>query len=211
MCVEPKRQHLPKQRKVVIMSKHPTGLSNNGNTCYLNGILQALLSVSTCWISFSKYLHRDMPSMVRTFIGTLSQMKKQNDGRKTSRKGGKGVDTMPLLRDLQKTKASSGDKDFRWKRQNDAGEVLIVLIEELEKAFGPWAAISTCPRRLNCCDECHQTTTEEDLVHPFLILKPMHYLSESLEFLMRKRREKIVQECHNCDSIQTFTQQSRLN
>ena len=67
------------------------------------------------------------------------------------------VETEPLLVQLQATKRKSGDRQFSWDKQNDVAEVLMVLVQAIEKVFGPWSVVSAFPRGIISCKKCGET------------------------------------------------------
>ena len=101
------------QLRVATTDLKPLGLRNEGNTCYLNGLMQALLVVPTLWLPSVPRLHPGTSLIVRKFLETLISMDRVNRAKKASRgMSGVEVETKPLLQELQRVKAAAGDRLF---------------------------------------------------------------------------------------------------
>ena len=202
------------QRNVVVKSQYPKGLDSiNNSTCYINSLLQALLCVPSCWTPYVEHIP-SMPSLIKNFIGTLLAMKSANEGKspiktkKSPTQKSLLVETEPLLVQLQATKRKSGDRQFSWDKQNDVAEVLMVLVQAIEKVFGPWSMVSACPREIMSCKKCGETKTEE-VNSSYLLLKPKESLADSLRQLLAEQSQ--TWKCPGCGKDTLVAQQMVLD
>ena len=198
--VAPFVQVVSDQLKVATGLK-PQGLANEGNTCYLNGLMQALLAVPTLWLPSVPRLHLETGTspIVRKLLETLVSMDRVNRGM-----SGVQVDTKPLLQELQRVKAAAGDRLFRWRSQNDAAEVLSTFVDELRKSFGRWEVVETDPHEHLSCRSCNASTAVEAGVQPYLILEPKEQLDESLKDFTWINSEG--RSCTSCRSTEVRVQ-----
>ena len=130
-------------------------------------------------------------------------MKQVNEGRRITvgTRDHVGVDTEVLLRKIQKAKSDAGDKQFRWKKQNDPAEVLGTLIEGIQQVLPNW---KVCPIGLRSYDTCGNCSSERRAgreSEPYLLLNPKSNLDGSLEdFMAPKPLNNRI--CVACDSSQ---------
>jgi ubiquitin C-terminal hydrolase len=104
---------------------HPRGLPNHGHTCYLNAILQAVLSP----ISFVVYLHRLRHVPVCECLFYLA-LYIHYDGEKQGTRGNRRRRNVPyLLKTIMKYVQKSGQFHFQLNEQHDAQELLHALMD----------------------------------------------------------------------------------
>ena len=108
---------------------------------------------------------------------------------------------MPLLVELEKSRRTAGDKGFRWKAQNDAAELLSVLISESEKAVGPWSSLSAFPREITTCMSCKEDQIT-DSNSALIIIKPLKTMDLSMASITVKSVEVPPPEEFNCPNCE---------
>jgi len=117
------------------------------------------------------------------------------------------ANTTPLLNCLQRAFRESRARNFNSFDQNDASEVLMKIIQEIEGVFGPWKALS--PKVSNCktCSLCSASFKSEAYLIPILSPKPS--LQESLfEFLgLKNFAFNSTWFCPNCGPSQDYNEE----
>ena len=185
----------PVQRRVTCKEQRPLGLQNKGATCYLNGLLQALLVVPAFWQPFAELTLDKQFSMVKKLLDTLTSMERVNK----AVKGGAKVETRSLLEELQVTKRNSGDKNFKWNAQHDPAEILGIIVRNLQDALD-WDEIDLKPHTHFTCKNCKKVSYSpaQDQPEPFLILNPEIEMQKCINAYRYKRY--VGRQCPHCES-----------
>ena len=96
------------------------GILNKGNTCYVSAILQALSSLPKVWSSLTSF-GANLPPLSRSFFRTTSLLKSAKVP----------IDPSPFLSALENTITKSGNVNFKVNKQQDAPEILGVILGEI--------------------------------------------------------------------------------
>ena len=131
----------------------PQGLINKGNTCYVNSILQALSALPKLWSSLTSELSTLSP-ISRSLLKTLSCLR-------TSKSS---LDPSPFLSTLENNIIKSGDKDFKINKQQDAPEILSVILTDMcvDSVFTS-SLLEVRAEHTIVCDICDGISSHEDI------------------------------------------------
>ena len=185
----------------------PIGLRNHTNSCYLNSLLQALLTIPGSWCQFSQN-SLAVSSVVDHLFGKLTKLYKflSTDVSEHHR----NFSTHRLLSSLQEAHRKEYRKSkFSWRKQNDVAEVFEFLVAEVEKLFGPWTAVSPPCRTKTTCTACGNFYQDEVLEHHVLLdIKPT--IQESMSDFLTEDYLSAgqVKSCADCQTQKPASQRT---
>ena len=192
---------LPKSSaKGEIRIKH-AGFYNKGNTCYANSILQALSAIPPLW-SQSASEQPCVSPLVKSVALNMSLL-----NRSTS-----PIDPSNFLRALQQKMSTSIDASFHFNTQQDAPEILRILLEEL-KGTSSLAdeLVSTTIETTVVCDVCLCFSTKEEKMDIIPVPLKKH-ITNSLHHLLQIQplTGANMWFCPQCKSNQNATTGSNI-
>ena len=185
----------------------PIGLRNHTNSCYLNSLLQALLTIPGSWCQFSQN-SLAVSSVVDHLFGKLTKLYKflSTDVSEHHR----NFSTHRLLSSLQEAHRKEYRKSkFSWRKQNDVAEVFEFLVAEVEKLFGPWTAVSPPCRTKTTCTACGNFYQDEVLEHHVLLNIKSTIQESLLDFLTEDYLSAgQVKSCADCQTQKPASQRT---
>ena len=128
------------------------GFVNKGNTCYVNSILQALSVLPNLWCQYPSETS-NISAVVRTFLHNMSQLKRSIDP----------LDPSDFLKALESEMSVKTGATFNINSQQDAQEVLQILLDELVgSSVLAKDLITTTVRSVITCDTCQFDSVSEE-------------------------------------------------
>ena len=128
------------------------GFFNKGNTCYVNSILQALSVLPNLWCQYPSETS-NISAVVRTFLHNMSQLKRSIDP----------LDPSDFLKALESEMSVKTGATFNINSQQDAQEVLQILLDELVgSSVLAKDLITTTVRSVITCDTCQFDSVSEE-------------------------------------------------
>ena len=142
-----KRKNVYPEKKL-----HHAGFVNKGNTCYINAILQALSVLPSIWCQYPSETH-SVPAFVRTFLYNMSRLEQSNTP----------IDPSNFLKCLQRVMSVAQGRPFQINSQQDAHEVLQVVLDELiGSSVLAKDLVTTTFRSTISCDTCQYDSVSEE-------------------------------------------------
>ena len=146
------------QVKKKVVRSAIVGLINKGNTCYINSCLQCLRTMPGFWSNLSSTPENQTP-FVSSFLKIMSLLKTAKAA----------IDPSPFLRFLKQVLMKMGRTDFDLFQQQDAGEILSCVLNELcSESVQSSDSIKLHVKNTVCCNLCLQSSITED---PLMILQ----------------------------------------
>ncbi|EGV66009.1 ubiquitin C-terminal hydrolase Ubp14 [Yamadazyma tenuis] len=154
-----------------IFGSNFTGLTNLGNSCYLNSVVQALFHLQPYLLYFKNQKFPSYEKVPNPSKDLLSQLLKVHDGLVSGRysKPGnsKGEDYQLGIKPMAfKSLVGEDHEEFKTNRQQDAFEFLTYLLDKIDKQFGFEVNESFKFLMTNklLCGECFSGKASDELV-----------------------------------------------
>ena len=183
------------------LGDRPLGLSNAGNTCYANAILQALRAVPEFWNLYEEDPFE--PSVLaQSFLEVMAQ--------KRTRKSKPEIPYKFL--DALTSTLSTEEFIFEYNRQHDAHEIILVLLEKLMGAnVLAQEAIQTDVQLTSICNKCCNSTTNE-ISHPVLSVPVASTIQDSFAKFLKDEPllGENMYDCLQCGKLMPACRQTRI-
>ena len=185
--------HCPPTQSGSVQCRQPVGLKNLGRTCYVNAIMQCLLSFSEFWLR-AGLVHQRHSQFLKPLIAALTLMKN----------GSKTIDLSFLLPHLASLLSSKLGHRVEANDWHDAAEVLNFILDEVQDTTGIYSSARVEICNQSTCVSCLLESESRELVN-MVILPVQDSLLRCLNDFYTPQPVAGTSSCGACGSSESFS------